>query len=184
MLELQNMSTMWPHNANPCPAICRNRGKPNHFGKMCQSSHFIHGVTGHNKRNNHQVSSAPNTPDSSSDDEHFYVMSQDTNTSKTPTVSVKINGISINMVDTGGSIDILDETAYKQVNYSCQITLQPSTKRLFAYGSAAQPHVHGSFDATLAVKNNQTASTLQVLEGNHGSLLRVTQPQWIWASST
>ena len=99
-------------------------------------------------------------------------MSQDTSASKTPTVSVKINGIPINMiVDTGASIDILDETACKQVNYSGQITLQPSTKRLFAYGSAAQLHVLGSFDATLAVKNNQTASTLQVLEGNHGSLL-------------
>lgn len=75
------------------------------------------------------------------------------------------------IIDTGASIDILNETAYKKVNHGGQVALQPSIKRLLAYGSAAQLHVLGSFDTTLTVKNNQIASTLQVLEGSHGSLL-------------
>ena len=170
----------WPHNATPCPAkgqTCRKCGKPNHFAKMCLTKAPTN-QQGHRPQKkkppssvNH-VASEPDKPDSSSDDEYLYVMSQDTSASKIPIVSVKINKITIDMIiDTGASIDILDETAYKKVNHNGQITLQPSTKRLFAYGSATQLHVLGNFDATITVKNNQTISTLQVLEGSHGSLL-------------
>ena len=50
-------------------------------------------------------------------------------------MSEMISEIPVGMViNTGASIDILDETAYLKVNYSGKITLQPSTKRLFAYG--------------------------------------------------
>ena len=42
---------------------------------------------------------------------------------------------------------------------------------MFAYESQSQLHVLGSFDATITVKHRQTISTLQVLEGSHGSLL-------------
>ena len=78
------------------------------------------------------VASKPDKPDSSSDDEYLYVMSQDTSTSKIPTVCVKINKITIDMIiDTGASIDILDETAYKKVNHNGQITLQTITQFLY-----------------------------------------------------
>ena len=53
-------------------------------------------------------------PDSSSDDEYLYILSQDTCGSKIPTMSVTINEIPVDMIiDTGASIDILDETAYR-----------------------------------------------------------------------
>ena len=108
-------------------------------------------------------------PDSSSDDEYLYVLSRDTHGSKIPRKSVMINEIDM-IIDTGASIDILDETAYHKVNYSGKITLQPSTKRLFAYGFKSQLHVIGTFEATVTFRNNRTASTLHVLQGNHGSL--------------
>ena len=55
----------------------------------------------------------PVKPDSSSDNEYLYAMSEDKSTLKIPTVSVKINEILINMIiDTSVSIDILDETAH------------------------------------------------------------------------
>ena len=83
-----------------------------------------------------------------------------------------INEIPVDIIiDTGASIDILDETAYHKVNYSGKITLKPSTKRLFAYVSKSQLHVIGSFEATVTFRNNRTASTLHVLQGSHGSLL-------------
>ena len=120
-----------------------------------------------------QVASEPGKPDSSSDDEYLYVMSKDKKSApKIPTVSVTINEIPIDMIiDTGVPIYILDETAYKKIYHDDQTTLQPSTKRLFAYGSQSQLHVLGSFDATITVKHRLTTSTLQVLEGSHGSLL-------------
>ena len=77
--------------------------------------------------------------DSSSDDAHLYVPSQDICGSKIPTISVMISEIPVDMIiNTGISIDILDETAYHKVNYSGKITLQPSTKRSLAYGSKSQ----------------------------------------------
>ena len=80
-----------------------------------------------------------------------------------------ISEIPVDMIiDTGTSIDILDEMAYRNGG---KITLQPSTKRLFAYGSKSQLHVIGSFEATIRFRNYHTVSTLHVLEGSYGSLL-------------
>ena len=66
-----------------------------------------------------QVTSEPIDCDSSSDDEYLYVLSEDTHGSKIPTMSVMISEIPVDMIiDTGASIDNLDETAYCKVNYS------------------------------------------------------------------
>ena len=100
----------------------------------------------------------PVKPDSSSDD---YVMSQDKSTLKTLTVSIKINEILINMIiDTGASIDILNETTYIQQSKPEWQNHSPTIKRLFACGSKSQLHVLGSFEATIIVKHNQIASML------------------------
>ena len=66
-----------------------------------------------------QVTSEPVDPDSSSDDEYLYVLSQDAYGSRIPTMSVMISEIPVDMIiDTGASVNILDETAYRKVNYS------------------------------------------------------------------
>ena len=66
-----------------------------------------------------QVTSEPIDSDSSSDDEYLYVLSQDTYGSKIPPMSVMISEILVDMIiNTGASIDIVDETAYHKVNYS------------------------------------------------------------------
>jgi len=55
--------------------------------------------------------------------------------SKVPTVSVNINNIPIDMIiDTGASIDILDESAYEKAHLHDNTLLTPSPKCLFAYG--------------------------------------------------
>ena len=159
----------WPHNAKPCPAkgqVCHKCGKQNHFARMCLTR-----VPQQQGQQSH-VNQVTSDLDSSSDDEYLYVLSRDTHGSKIPRMSVMINEIPVDMIiDTGASIDILDETAYHKVNYSGKITLKPSTKRLFAYGSKSQLHVIGSFEATGTFRNNRTVSTLHVLQGSHGSLL-------------
>ena len=88
----------WPHNANSCPAkgqVYCKCGKPNLFAKMCltkapaqQQSHRPQQKKPQQSAN--QVHLAPAEPNSSSDDEYLYVMSQDSSMSKIPTVSVKI----------------------------------------------------------------------------------------------
>ena len=66
-----------------------------------------------------QVTSEPVDPDSSSDDEYLYVLSQNAYGSRIPTMSVMISEIPVDMIiDTGASVNILDETAYRKVNCS------------------------------------------------------------------
>ena len=106
---------------------------------------------------------------SSSDDEYLYILGQD---KTTPTVSLKIDDTIVEMiVDTGASMDILDEATFEKVNYLKHIELQPPTKRLFAYGSESQLKVLGKFEATIEFKGRCHTSTIHVLKGNHGSLL-------------
>ena len=51
----------------------------------------------------------------SREDEYLYMMGQDTDTSKTPKVLVKISDVEVEMiVDTVASMDILDETTILQ----------------------------------------------------------------------
>lgn len=114
-------------------------------------------------------------PESSSDDEYLYALNQNRTRSSIPQVTVHINKISVDMiVDTGASIDILDEDTYNKVNHDNTLTLQPSTKRLFAYGSTSQLNVLGCFTTNITVKASKKAVTFHVLEGNHGSLLSYT----------
>ena len=117
------------------------------------------------------MTSKPLDPNNSNDDEHMYVLSHDTCGWKIPTMSAMINKIPVDMIiNTGTSIDILDEMACHKVNYNRKITFQYS-RWLAAYGSKSQLHVIGSFEATITFRNYHTASTLHVLEGSHGSLL-------------
>ena len=123
------------------------------------------------------MTSKPLDPNNSNDDEHIYVLSHDTGGSKIPTMSVKINEIPVDMIiNTGTSIDILNELAYHYKSYyGRKITFKYSTRRSFAYGTKSQLHAIGSFEATITFRNNYTASTLHVLEGSHGSLLSTQQ---------
>ena len=174
---------IWPHRTKPCPAkgqSCNKCGKPNHFAKMCRTKVTTRTRNTQQRRSQegvNQVSSElpADEPESSSDDEYLYALNQNHNRSSVPQVTVHINKISVDMiVDTGASIDILDEDTYNKVNHDNTLTLQPSTKRLFAYGSTSQLNVLGCFTTNITVKSSKKAVMFHVLEGNHGSLLSYT----------
>ena len=172
----RNCGLIWPHTTGPCPAKgqqCYNCGKLNHFAKVCRSK-----PTSSNKPEitqmpkNDAANQITADPDSSSDDEYMYALNMDAPVSKVPTVSVQISGTTVNMIiDTGASIDILDEPTYNKVHQHNNILLTPSLKRLFSYGSSTQLKVLGSFQSLISVDDAQCVSTFHVLEGNHGSLL-------------
>ena len=169
----------WPHKTAPCPAkgqSCRKCGKPNHFARMCLSKANAKQPQRPKAPNTgpriRQVSAHEADTSSSSDDEYLYTLEHAGTSAKTPTVQIQIEGFTVDMiVDTGASVDILDEAMFNKINRSNKIQLQPPTKRLFAYGSKSQLTVVGKFDATLAFKGNRSPSTVYVLPGNNGSLL-------------
>ena len=95
---------------------------------------------------------------------------------KIPKVSVKIGDVVVEMVmDTGATTDILDEATYRNIHQNEDTELQPTTKRLFAYGSDSQLTILGKFDATIAFKDKYKDkykdTTIHVVQGSHGSLL-------------
>ena len=78
----------------------------NHFAKIClkQVPTQQHSYRPQQRQQLHvnQVTSEPVDPDSSSDDEYLYVLSQDAYISRIPTMSVMISEIPVDMIiDTG-----------------------------------------------------------------------------------
>ena len=91
---------------------------------------------------------------------------------KIPTVTVRINEVETEMiVDTGASTDIIDESTLQQVDPENKITLQPTTKRLFAYVSTSQLPTLGKFTGNISFQNNEQMVAVHVMKGSHGSLL-------------
>ncbi len=164
----------WPHKMNPCPAkgkICRKCGKPNHFAKMCLSKPKARPHQHSQKANINQVQEEAPSSSDDSDDEYLYTMNYDSNTPKIPKVFVKIDDVVVEMIiDTGATTDILDEATYRNIREE-DSELQPTTKRLFAYGSDSQLKILGKFDSTVTFKDKHKVAIIHVVQGNHGSLL-------------
>ena len=160
----------WPHKQSPCPAgqTFRKCGRPNHFSKMCLTP--AHRRQNTSQRQDVKAVTTPDSDPSSSDEEYLYSTSKDK--SKVPTVTVKINNVETEMiVDTGASTDILDENTFRQINRDNDIVLQPTTKRLFAYGSTSQLPTLGQFNGKISFEDNRQSVPIHVLQGSHGSLL-------------
>ena len=106
---------------------------------------------------------------SDTDEYLFTVFSKE---QKTPTTRVQINNVTVDMVvDTGASIDIVDESTLVLLQKSTQINLKPPKTRVFAYGAATDLTMLGTFHATLESKFKFAYSTLYVVKGSYGCLL-------------
>ena len=179
--KCRNCGSAWPHRDKPCPAkgqTCRKCGKLNHFARVCRARPGYSTASvprqGQSSPQSHvrQVATQlhPDLTDSS-DDEYLYTLG-DSDSSKTPTVSVLVNNVPVQMmIDTGASANIMDESSFNKVNKTCAIQLNPSNKRIFAYGSDSQLKVRGQFTADIGTRAKHIQTTVHVLQGNHGSLL-------------
>ena len=171
-----NCGGVWPHKTTPCPARgkdCRKCGQLNHFAKHCRSSKPSTKSETVSKptQPRHTVHHVANLPSSDTDDEE-YLYTVNSEQQKTPKTCIKINNVYVNMVvDTGASIDIIDEPTFAALQKSARIKLQQSKTRIFAYGAANGLSVIGKFDATLESKAHLAVSTLHVVQGSHGCLL-------------
>lgn len=179
--QCRNCGGPWPHNNNICPAkgkSCLNCGKVNHFAKVCRSAPSRSKVRFSRKPAKQypkvrKISGQPASSESSSEDEFIFTLNKQTLKDKTtPQVQIAVNNTSIKMViDTGASIDIIDEVAFNTMRKHTPIALQRSTTRIFAYGATKQLPVMGKFNATLDCSTGSTTSEINVIEGNFGCLL-------------
>ena len=161
----------WPHKNNQCPAkgkVCSKCGKANHFAAVCRSKPKQE-VAPKTHQSVHTVSQAN---ESSSEDEYLFTLKPNADTNKAPIANIKMNDIPVTMmVDTGASIDIIDESTYNRMQKVTKIPLHRSNTRVFAYGSPTQLPVVGKFQATLESSQKITVSEVHVVQGHYGCLL-------------
>ena len=71
-----------------------------------------------------------------------------------PSVNVKVCNVKVKMIiDTGASINIINEKTFAHISKSTPISLKQTRTKLFAYGSTEQLPVIGKFVAILEKKN-------------------------------
>ena len=93
-----------------------------------------------------------NRPASDTDDEE-YLYTVTSENQNTPKARIKVNNVDVQMVvDTGASIDIIDQPDFEALQKSARIALQKSKTRIFAYRAANDLNVLGKFEATLESK--------------------------------
>ena len=185
-----NCGGKFPHpKENPCPAkgkTCRACNKLNHFAKYCRTTAKkcretpIDNV---NKVVEQPGLSQSHQDSSSSDDEYlFAVRPQVANATneeklegqnKLPKTTVKFGTTEIRMlIDSGASVNILDEAAYQVLSRKRPwIKLQPSKIKLNSYGSDTPIKVLGQFQAAVESKRKVTIGTFFVASKASGSLL-------------
>ncbi len=162
---------VYPHQ-NGCPAYgktCNYCKKPNHFVTQCLKR----------KRTTTKVKQIEKTADDSENeadsenevDYSFGVATNSVNTKRpSPKTKVKINDHETNvLVDTGSSINILDESVY--LDMKNKPVLSKADTKAFAYGQKNQLPMKGKFQATIETDKKITTGNFYVISGNFGSLL-------------
>ena len=170
----------YPHKG-PCPAkgkTCNYCKMPNHFKSVCLKLKFKHvnsleeqPVSKAYTRQKHN--SEANAYASSSDEDTYCYTIHDHQVNKVnsgPLVSVRINDVWVDkiMLDTGASVNILDEKVYDAVG---KPTLRKKPTRLFPYGGVQPLHVLGVCELTVETKSQIQCHQFYVVKGAHGSLL-------------
>ena len=84
---------------------------------------------------------------------------------------VQINGKAVEMmINTGASVNLLDEKLYRRIN-SDNTTLKPAHTKIYSYGSKTPLPLLGTFSATVTYSIS-TNTQLHVAKGNKaGNLL-------------
>ena len=172
-----------PHSG-PCPAkgkLCGYCKKPNHFLKVCRKLKFknrqrnkVHGVS--ESGDCVEESSTPIARDrySSSEDDYCFHIGKDeiigTVGKKAPKLAVKINGVKCElMIDTGASVNILDQRAYKKVGLPKLMTRR--MPKLFPYGGGPALDVIGQCELFVEANSKVQKHKFYVVPGDSGSIM-------------
>ena len=114
----------------------------------------------------------PESPPNGNDDDYLFTLDSLTPHAKTPIATMKIVNKNVQMIlDTGASTDILDKKTFDSLTRDHRVTLQPSSTRLFAYGSNTPLRKIGKFETLIESRRKLTTSTIHVTDGQSGYLL-------------
>ena len=89
---------------------------------------------------------------------------------KQPTVSVKLQGTTVNLIiDTGASVNILDESTFEKLE--CKPALHKSRTRSYGYGCKKPMTVLGTFHLAVETKDKIADALFFVIEGQGNASL-------------
>ena len=133
------------------------------FSSRTHQSGSLHQV--HDKEESHQESDR-------SGEENIFTCEKKAD-SKMTKVTVKINDIPIKMiVDTGASLEIIDEVTFHPLKQKTSIHLGHTSTKLSAYGSNKQLQLRGKkFTIVIETNRKLTPACLHFVKGNSGSLM-------------
>ncbi len=118
--------------------VCRstvNREMSAQHRKSLSGKKLINQETKHKIQRVKPDSEAASSESSSSEDKYLYAC-RTNKSSKMPSVKVKLNNVRVKMlIDTGVSINIIDEKTFAYIIQFKPISLQRAHTKLFAYGS-------------------------------------------------
>lgn len=162
----RNCGGNYPHRGI-CPAkgkTCFHCRKRDHFSKVCRKRESV-------KEIHHEGTETLNC---SSDDEYCYNIGEVHRVNfvgtKTPRVSVKVNGFECDLlVDTGASVNILDEATHRKIG-------SPAIKyrekpHLVPYGGGHKIDVLGVCELRVETDTKSSMHNFCIVKGNHGGLI-------------
>ncbi len=178
-----------PQGQASCPARgsqCRSCGKMNHFARCCRSKPVRPPFAARSSprpqsrfqqpppREIRHVTDTQQYP--TSDDEYLFTVaiSQVSNLT-TPKANVMIANVPLQvLIDSGASINVIDEKAYHAITKSPQnnqLSLRHTSTKIYSYGGTSPLPVLGTFYTRVESKTRTTPATIYVIKGENGCLL-------------
>ncbi|XP_067944976.1 uncharacterized protein [Watersipora subatra] len=163
-----------------CPArskIC-NHCKEGHFAgsRFCRKaknkkSTTVNAIADDNAATPDGITTMTGSPSAVDNFSHEFTVGHRLTLGKgTPTCTASMAGISVTfLVDSGAVDNVLDRQTYDILRNS--VVLQPTTKKLFAYGQCAPLRMLGQFNLNVSVDSKTVNATFYVFDGIACNLL-------------
>ena len=196
----RNCGGAFPHpgGRTSCPAWgkqCRRCLKANHFARECRSTTDQqrsstqrqsqpqppsqsaprsnvprHRQVRHVQENTDNDESRDVDADAIPADDEYAFATDKASMPKQPTVSVKLQGTTVNLIiDTGASVNILDESTFEKLE--CKPVLHKSRTRIYGYGCKKPMTVLGTFHSAVETKDKIADALFFVIEGQGNASL-------------